>query len=70
METPQDLWKSVLFLLLIGCVYFLPFAAALKRGRKNKAPLFFLNLFFGWTIIGWIATLIWAFLDEAPERNH
>ena len=51
-------------LLPLGAIHFLPtIVAALRQGR-NTLWIFLLNLFFGWTLIGWIVALIWAFRDE------
>jgi hypothetical protein len=40
--------------------YFLPFIIALIRGHHQRLAIFIMNLFLGWTFIGWIASLIWA----------
>jgi hypothetical protein len=40
--------------------YMFPFGLALIRHKRNKAAIFFLNLFAGWTIIGWVVALVWA----------
>jgi hypothetical protein len=45
--------------ILIG-VYFAPSIVAARRGHRNKTPIFLLNLFLGWTLIGWVAALIWS----------
>ncbi|QEC46057.1 superinfection immunity protein [Pseudobacter ginsenosidimutans] len=49
-------------LLLIGLpLYFLPTIIAATRHHQATIGVFFLNLFLGWTFLGWIAALIWAF---------
>ncbi|MCL2484722.1 MAG: superinfection immunity protein [Endomicrobia bacterium] len=52
---------EILFLVLAGIIglwiYFLPTFIA----KKDVGLIFFLNLFLGWTFIGWIAVLIMAF---------
>lgn len=48
----------VLELLLLG-LYFLPaIIAAIRRSRAN--PVFVVNLFLGWTFIGWVVALAMA----------
>ncbi|GEM_PF-5945249 len=49
-------WIFAIFSLL----YFLPWAIAASRGKSNAAAIALLNLFLGWTVIGWIAALIMA----------
>lgn len=51
-------------LLLIG-VYFLPYAVASSRNHHNKAGIFVLNLFLGWTLLGWVLALVWAVTKPA-----
>ncbi|MCO5257500.1 MAG: superinfection immunity protein [Lentimicrobium sp.] len=43
---------------LIAVIYFLP--AIVGRKHKNVTSIALLNLFLGWTVIGWIVALIWA----------
>jgi hypothetical protein len=45
---------------MVIALYFLPVIIAWLRGHHNKAPIFLLNLFLGWTGIGWLAALIWS----------
>ncbi|MEE1771581.1 MULTISPECIES: superinfection immunity protein [unclassified Streptomyces] len=49
---------SVLLLLVILgiVVYFLPFMIAAGRG-VNTGSVFVINLFLGWTFIGWVVAL-------------
>jgi uncharacterized membrane protein YbhN (UPF0104 family) len=48
----------VLLLLLVG--YFLPFTIALARKHVDSTAIFVLNLFLGWTFIGWVIALVWS----------
>ncbi len=49
-------------LLFFGLVYFLPTIVAVHRGH-GLAGILLLNLFLGWTGIGWLAMLLWALLS-------
>lgn len=53
--------RSVIALVAIVTVYFLPSWVAFFRDNRNTAALFVFNLFFGWTGIGWALSLVWAF---------
>lgn len=46
-------------------IYFLPWIVANHRRHHNQAALFGLNLFLGWTLIGWVVALVWA-LSQSP----
>jgi hypothetical protein len=47
-------------LLVIGfIVYFLP-AIIANRRHPNATAITVVNLFLGWTLVGWVAALVWA----------
>lgn len=48
----------VLTVCLVG--YFLPTIIAGCRSMPNTMAIFLLNLFLGWTLIGWVAALVWS----------
>ncbi|NBX53217.1 MAG: superinfection immunity protein [Proteobacteria bacterium] len=50
----------MLFKILLFLVYFLPFIISLSRKHKDSTAIFVLNLFLGWTFVGWVVALIWA----------
>jgi hypothetical protein len=43
-------------------LYFLP--SIIGHQKRSFGGIFVLNLLLGWTVIGWIAALIWASADE------
>jgi hypothetical protein len=45
--------------LVLG-FYFLPVIIAGQRDSQHYGAIFWVNLLFGWTILGWLAALIWA----------
>ena len=52
-------------------VYFIPTIIALFRASAlNWVGIFLLNLFFGWTVIGWILALIWALTTNSPHYYY
>lgn len=58
---------TLLIVLLIGVVYFLPTAIAYRRNHANFAPIFLTNIFFGWSVLGWIIALIWSFSSNVDS---
>jgi len=47
--------------LIFGCAfYFLPAIIAAVRHTHNSTGIFLLNLFLGWTVIGWFVALLMA----------
>ena len=57
--------EPAIFLVLVG-IYFIPsFVAYFKEPqKKNATAIFILNLFLGWTIIGWVVALCWALCED------
>ncbi|HET7441721.1 MAG TPA: superinfection immunity protein [Terriglobales bacterium] len=47
-------------------IYFLPTIVALVRHKQNVVSILLLNLFLGWTLIGWIVALVWASTVDMP----
>jgi hypothetical protein len=41
-------------------LYFLPSLVAYRRKKKNAVSIFVVNLFLGWTLVGWVVALAWA----------
>jgi Superinfection immunity protein len=48
------------FLILLLVMYFVPWVVAGVRGHPQQNSIMVLNLFLGWTFIGWVIALIWA----------
>ena len=43
------------------CLYFLPTILAVARKVRNQGSVVVINLFLGWTLIGWVIALAMAF---------
>jgi hypothetical protein len=41
-------------------IYFVPALVAQSRTHKNSPAILLLNIFLGWTFIGWTVALVWA----------
>jgi Superinfection immunity protein len=52
------------FLIFGIGLYFLPAILAAVRHTHNAAGILLLNLFFGWTCIGWFVALIMALTSQ------
>lgn len=55
-------------ILIILPVYFLPTLIAFIRRKTNRLPIFLLNLFAGWTVLGWIGALIWGATSDKGKN--
>jgi hypothetical protein len=51
----------VLFLFIVGVgLYFAPTIVAVTRKVTNQGSITVINIFFGWTLIGWVMALAMA----------
>lgn len=48
---------------------FLPTCIAIDRGHPNRVPILLVNLFVGWSGIGWVVALVWA-CTAIPEPTQ
>jgi hypothetical protein len=52
--------------LICITLYFLPTLIASKH--RNVMSIALLNLFLGWTFVGWVVAIIWAVSQEKKEN--
>ena len=58
---------SLLIMLAIFGGYLLPSLVARARRHRNVNAITVLNLFLGWTVLGWLVALIWASTDNTTR---
>lgn len=56
--------RTIIAIVLICSIYFIPTGIAMIKGRQNSLAIFALNLFLGWSIIGWVVALVWALKSD------
>lgn len=59
---------TALIIILMIALYFLPTIVAWNR-KKPDGPIV-INLFLGWTFIGWVIALAWAFNLDPKEKKQ
>jgi Superinfection immunity protein len=73
------MWDSPLHLLIVAIVffilclpYFIPSIIAFSRVKANRFWILALNLFLGWTAVGWIVALVLAVNTDSvtPPANR
>lgn len=52
---------------VIFCLYFMPTIIANSRKHPNETSILLLNLFLGWTLVGWVIALVWS-ASAVPAR--
>lgn len=73
---PNLVLETRAFILWVGyawlaILYFAPGIVAWRRRHRNTLAIVVLNIFAGWSVLGWIGALVWACtantLKSSPE---
>ncbi|WP_066913027.1 superinfection immunity protein [Millisia brevis] len=67
---PSELFVPAVALVIFGLLYLTPTIVALLRRVPETGTLAAINLFLGWTVIGWIAAMIMAAGSVDPHRRR
>lgn len=59
--------EQIVIIVLIVGVYFLPSLVAWGRHVSSVGSVVVINLFLGWTLIGWVAALAMAMRTPPPR---
>lgn len=63
-----DLLLAGTFVAALVFAYFVPAIVAIHRKHNNAVSIFLVNLLLGWTFIGWIGALVWAFTAQPSQK--
>ncbi|WP_081180258.1 superinfection immunity protein [Colwellia sp. PAMC 21821] len=55
--------------LLIPILYFLPSIVAYDKKHPQANAIVIVNLFLGWTFLGWVVAFIWVFIESKKDGN-
>ena len=56
---------EILIIIIPLIIYFIP--SIVGRKQRNFTSILLLNIFLGWTLIGWVVALIWAVSKEKKK---
>ena len=74
VERPKSLSDGEVLVLAIVAgalaLYFMPALIGIKRGISSCGALLFVNLLFGWTLIGWLLCFIWAATGATKAQDE
>ena len=65
----MDAILTLLVFTILLCIYYIPFLVAEVRKIQNKNSVFWLNTFFGWSVIGWLVLLFYSSLVNKAEST-
>jgi hypothetical protein len=52
---------------LLSLIYLYPTIIAMRRSHKREVSIAVVNIFLGWTVIGWGTALIWALNEKKAD---
>jgi Superinfection immunity protein len=69
--TIGDLAIPIVGIFIIGviglAIYFIPTFIAFVRRKKQIVAILLINLFLGFTVLGWVGALVWAVIREDSD---
>lgn len=66
-NTGAEFLAGLIGLTILAVFYFIP--SIVGRKKKNSTAIIVVNLFLGWTVIGWIVALAWAIKHDVPDSD-
>ncbi len=51
---------GIIIICIYLAIYFIPTIVASGRDHEKEQSIFVINLFLGWTLLGWVICLAWA----------
>jgi len=64
----MDVLKMALLGMVVFMAYMAPALVAAARSHHNFAAITTLNLLLGWTLLGWVGAMVWAFTRVLPPH--
>lgn len=49
-------------------IYMIPTCVAASRRHRNTMAIAVLNLFFGWTLLGFVGCLVWSLINVSGKK--
>lgn len=68
MDTVFALFFGVVLLAVVLVIYFVPLLVAKDRHHPQIVAIGVINVFAGWTLIGWVGALAWALIEYQPRE--
>ena len=49
-------------------IYMIPTCVAASRRHRNTMAIAVLNLFFGWTLLGFVGCMVWSLINVSDKK--
>ena len=68
--TGASIFPMIIVWVILGLfLYFVPTIVAYKSNHLNKKAILLLNIFLGWTIVGWVVALVMSVWKTSKPSN-
>jgi len=68
MISEDEILKALMAFSVIALIFsVIPYFIAQSRKAAHTIPILWLSLIMGWTVVGWVAASIWAYVDNVEE---
>ena len=64
----SDLAIITMSLIAVVFFYMIPTIVAMSRGHRNSISIAVVNIFFGWTLVGFVGCLAWALINYGDKK--
>ena len=64
MTPDEHVFIGLMVVIAAVGLFFLPSIIAFSKGHKQAWIILFINVVFGFTLIGWFGSLIWAIAGD------
>jgi hypothetical protein len=61
---------NIIIFVAATTIYFIPSIVAIERGHRNAGAIIVLNMFLGWTFLGWVVALVWASTANVKTKEE
>jgi hypothetical protein len=68
----MTVWSILTVFAVMGIsflFYMIPSIAAIARNKQDVGTIVILNVFLGWTFVGWVVALVWALRQDATAMR-
>ena len=62
--------KGMVMLVVLALLYLLPSMLAWKRQSRRRWKITAINVLLGWTVIGWIVSMVLTYAYEPPTAGE
>jgi len=60
---------TTVLVVIFGVLFYLaPSIVALLKKKRNSVAILALNILLGWTLIGWVVSLVWALTSDSDIK--